>query len=211
MRSRSSPAGRGALLIAIISPALLGSQFRCVAVSGPTVAAARIEHIEPLTPRVGDIVRATGTGDGTPPLEFAWDFGDGTLAPGVQAAHAYIAPGSYRITFTVRDVNGNAARDSAQIDVSPRLPSPIHLMSGAVAGQPVLFAAFPLEPAFPLEEDTSALSFAWSFSDGQSATGLRAIASFPRAGMYLASVTVTNGLGAIAVAQTAFHVADPAH
>jgi hypothetical protein len=205
MRSGSSPSRRGALLIAIISPALLGSEFRCVAVSGPSVAAARIEQIEPLMPRVGDVVLVTGTGSGTPPLEFAWDFGDGTLAPGVQAAHAYIAPGSYRITFTVRDVNGNVARDSAQIDVSPRLPSPIHLVSDAVAGQPVLFAAV------PLAEDAGVLSCAWSFSDGQSAIGLRAVATFPRAGMYLASVTVTNDLGAIVVAQTAFHVADSAH
>ena len=54
-------------------------------------------------PRVGDIVRATGSGNGTPPLQFAWDFGDGTLVAGMQAAHAYVAPGSYRVTFTVRD------------------------------------------------------------------------------------------------------------
>ena len=49
----------GVLLVAIISPALLGTQFRCVAVSGPTVATARIERIEPITPRVGDIVHFT--------------------------------------------------------------------------------------------------------------------------------------------------------
>src|ERR1700754_4608111 len=145
MRSRSSWSRRGVLLITIISPALLGSQFRCVVSSGPTVATARIEHIEPTMPRVGDIVHATGNGNGTPPLQFAWDFGDGTVAPGMQAAHAYIAPGSYRISFTVRDVNGNAARDSTQIDVSARLPSSILLTSAAVAGQPGLFPALPLE------------------------------------------------------------------
>jgi PKD repeat protein len=208
MRSGSSLSRRGVLLIAIISPALLGSEFKCVAVSNPSVATARIEQIEPIMPRVGDIMRATGSGNGAPPLQFAWDFGDGALAGGMQAAHAYVAPGSYRVTLTVRDATGNTASDSSQVAVSARVSSSVLslvLVSNAVAGQPVLFAAL------PLEENASALSYVWTFSDGQSAIGPRAAATFPVAGMYLASVTVTNDFGAIAVAQTAFHVVDAAH
>lgn len=204
MRSRSSLSRRGGLLIAILSPALLGSQFKCAFVSNPTIATARIEQIEPIMPRVGDVVLVTGTGDGTPPLQFAWDFGDGTLAAGVQAAHAYVAPGSYRITFTVRDVNGNAARDEALVDVSSRIPSSILLLSKVVARQPAWFAALPLE-------GTSAPDYVWAFSDGQSATGLRPAVIFPAAGMYAASVTVTNDLGEFAIAQVTFHVAEAAH
>jgi len=56
MRSGSSLSRCGVLLIAIISPALLGTQVRCVAVSNPSEATARIQQIEPLMPRVGDIV-----------------------------------------------------------------------------------------------------------------------------------------------------------
>jgi phage baseplate assembly protein gpV len=209
MRSGSSPSRCGVLLIAIISPALLGSEFKCVAVSNPSGATARIEQIEPLMPRVGDIMRATGSGNGAPPLQFAWDFGDGALASGMQAAHAYMAPGSYRVTLTVRDAAGNTASDSSQVAVSARVPSSVFslvLVSDAVAGQPVLFEAL-----LPLEEHASALSYVWTFSDGQSAIGPRAAATFPVGGMYLASITVTNDLGAIAVAQIAFHVVDAAH
>lgn len=207
MRPRSSPSRRGALLIAIISPALLGSEFKCVAVSNPTVATARIEKIEPIMPRVGEIMRVTGSGNGTPPLQFAWDFGDDTVAAGTQAAHAYVAPGSYRVTFIVHDANGNTNRDSSQVTVSARLSSSVLnpvLVSDAVAGRPVLFAAL------PLEDRADALGYEWTFSGGQSASGPRAVAIFPVAGMYLASVTVTNDLGTLAVADTAFHVADAA-
>ena len=208
MRSGSSLSRRGVLLIAIISPALLGSEFKCVAVSNPSVATARIEQLEPVMPRVGDIMRVTGSGNGAPPLQFAWDFGDGALAGGMQAAHAYMAPGSYRVTLIVRDATGNTATDSSQVAVSARVSSSVLslvLVSDAVAGQPVMFAAL------PLEENASALSYVWTFSDGQSAIGPQAAATFPAAGMYLASVTVTNDLGAIAVAQIAFHVVDAAH
>jgi PKD repeat protein len=123
-------------------------------------------------------------------------------------SHAYMAPGSYRVTLTVRDATGSASSDSSQVDVTARVSSSVLnlvLVSNAVAGQPVLFAAL------PLEENASALSYVWTFSDGQSAIGLRAVATFPVAGMYLISVTVTNDLGAITVAQIAFHVVDAAY
>lgn len=211
MRSGSSLSRRGVLLIAIISPALLGSEFRCVAVSNPSVAtvraAARIDRIEPRMPRVGEIVRVTGSGNGTPPLQFTWDFGDGAQAVGFQAAHAYPAPGSYCVVLTVRDSNGDTASDASQVAVSALLPSSalsLVLVSKAVAGQPVLFEAL------PLDEKAHALSYVWTFSDGQSAIGPWAVATFPVAGMYLASVTATNDLGAIVVAQIAFPVVDAA-
>jgi len=205
MRSGSSLSRRGVLLIAIISPALLGTQVRCVAVSNPTAATARIQQIEPVMPRVGDIVRVTGTGTGTPPLKFAWDFDDGTQAPGTEAAHVYLEPGSYRITLTVRDALGNASIDASQVIVSPRLPSAglsLVVASDAVAGQPVLFAAL------GLEEGASASNYIWTFSGGQSAIGPRATAIFPVPGRYVASVTVTDDFGAITVAQIVFHVGD---
>jgi hypothetical protein len=208
MPARSSLSRRGVLLVAIISPALLGAEFRCVALSSPTVATARIEQIEPITPRVGDIMRVMGSGDGTPPLQFTWDFGDGTVSVGMEAAHAYLAPGSYRITFMVRDANGNTSRDSSQVTVSARISSSVLslvLASDAVAGQPVLFATL------PLDQRAGALSYAWTFSGGQSAIGAWGAAIFPMGGMYFASVTASDDLGAIAVAQTAFHVEDTAH
>jgi PKD repeat protein len=206
MRYTPSLSRRGVLLIAIISPALLGSEFKCVAVSNPSVATARIDQLEPTTPRVGDVMQATGTGNGAPPLQFAWDFGDGgTLAHGSHAAHVYTAPGSYRVTLTVRDAIGNTARDSAQVAVSARISPSVAtlvLVSDTVAGQPVEFVAT------TFDADAGALNYDWTFSDGQSATGSQAAVIFPMAGVYLVSVTVTNDVGAIAVAQMTFEVVD---
>src|SRR6187401_1096236 len=149
MRLRSSLSRRAALLVTIVSPALLGF-VKCVFVSNPTLATARIERIEPFNPVVGDIVRVSGTG--MQPLLFTWDFGDGTVvADGMQAAHTYLRPGSFKVEFTVRDSSGNAARDTKQLVVAPGIPTPkipgmgMVLISKAVAGQPVVFKALPLD------------------------------------------------------------------
>jgi hypothetical protein len=208
MPSRSSLSRLGVLLITIVSPAMLGF-VKCVFVSNPTVATARIERIEPNNPIVGEIVRVSGTGTGTPPLLFTWDFGDGTVvADGMQAAHVYLAPQSYRITFTVRDANDNLARDEAQIAVGPGIPAPkvvtstvgLVLVSKAIAGHPVQFAAMPLEAA------GGGANYLWTFSDGQSAIGSEVAATFPVAGRYFASIARRNDSGEIASAHIAFQV-----
>ena len=197
---------RCVLLIAILSPALMGSQFKCAVVSDPSLATARIDQLEPASPQVGEVVQASGSGGGTPPLQFAWDFGDdGTLAYGAQAAHVYTTPGSFRVTLTVHDARGQIARDSEQMTVSARVPPStptLVMVSDAIAGQPVELLAL----AF--EADASALRYDWTFSDGQSAMGPRTVAIFPIAGVYRASVTVTNDAGEIAVAQIVFEVTD---
>ena len=208
MPSRSSLSRLGVLLITIVSPALLGF-VKCVFVSNPTVATARIERIEPISPLVGEIVRVSGTGTGNMPLLFTWDFGDGTVvAEGMQAAHVYLSPQRFRITFTVRDANGNAARDEAQINVGPGIPAPkvvtstigLVLVSKAVAGQPMQLAAV------PLEQGAGATNYLWTFSDGQSATGQQVSVTFLAAGMYSAAIATTDDRGAIAVANISFHV-----
>jgi hypothetical protein len=206
MRLRSSLSCRAALLITIVSPALLGF-VKCVFVSNPIVATARIERIEPLNPIVGDIVRVTGTGTGMQPLLFTWDFGDGTVvADGMQAVHTYFRPGSFTIAFTVRDSSGNASRDTRQLTVVPGIPTPkvpgmgMVLISRAVAGQPVQFQAL------PLDANAESVSYLWTFSDGQSAMGSQVTATFPVAGMYCASIATTNDRGETAVAQVTFQV-----
>ncbi|HKE94022.1 MAG TPA: PKD domain-containing protein [Povalibacter sp.] len=208
MRSRSSLSFRCALLIVILSPALLGSSFKCVAVSNPSVTTARIGKLDPAMPRVGEIMQVTGSGDCAPPLQFAWDFGDGVSAAGMQAAHTYIAAGNYRVMLTVRDAMGNIASDSSQVTVSPRMSTAAlsaGLMSGAVTGQPVVLVA-----SSP-EENASALTYTWTFSDGQSAVGPQVAAMFPVAGAYVATVTMTTASGGIAIAQVPFQVVDAAH
>jgi len=214
MRSTSSFSRRCALVIVIISPALVGSEWKCVAVSNPTVTAnpsvsavtARIDSLQPQAPRVGDTMHATGSGSGTSPLRFAWDFGDGTVASGMQADHVYVSPGSYSVVLTVRDAASRTASDSAQIIVYARMQSSMismALISNAVAGQPVMFMAT------PHDANAGTLTYLWKFSDGQFAVGPQAVATFPRAGTYLASVSVMNARGVSSSGVMAFDVVDP--
>src|SRR3989442_4390234 len=44
--------------------------------------------------------------DGTGPLTYAWDFGDGQRGTGATPTHAYLTDGTYLVTLTVADSGG---------------------------------------------------------------------------------------------------------
>lgn len=63
---------------------------------------------------------ATATG-GTQPYTYSWDFGDGTTASGVTASHAYVLPGSYKVTLTVTDSNDQSTTSTTTVTVAVTL------------------------------------------------------------------------------------------
>lgn len=46
---------------------------------------------------------------------FAWDFGDGSSATGVQAQHTYANPGEFTVTLTVTDDGGKQATATGKV------------------------------------------------------------------------------------------------
>ena len=107
---------------------------------------------EPLTAAAGDDVTtvigqsvAFNGSASRPPLSistYTWDFGDGTTAIGVAAAHAYGTAGTYTATLTVRD-GTRTATDAAIVTVKPLPPIELALTvsgggSAPLAGATVL-------------------------------------------------------------------------
>jgi PKD repeat protein len=71
------------------------------------------------------LVHFTGSASGgTQPYTYSWDFGDGFTATGVSVSHSYLLPGTYTVTLTVSDANGQTATLSKTITVSVPLVGP---------------------------------------------------------------------------------------
>lgn len=70
------------------------------------------------TPTVGRAVFFTSTiCGGNPPYSLTWGFGDGTTDKGTPIAHVYAAPGTYNVTLTATDANGNRFTSSQTVAV----------------------------------------------------------------------------------------------
>ncbi len=140
-----------------------------------------------------------------------WSFGDGQtsfqtwslggsqpsfFATGEPSAtaHTYAQPGTYTVTLTLVDAQGNLATTShAVVVVAPLtvldkptaafVVSPAH----AAAGSAVLF-----DGAKSTDAGASIVSYSWSFGDGATGSGVTAAHTYAKPGDYPVTLTVTD-------------------
>jgi len=61
---------------------------------------------------VGEVITFTNESTGTPPLSYAWNFGDGTTSTEENPTHAYTAAGAYTVTLTVTSPFGEDTEET---------------------------------------------------------------------------------------------------
>jgi outer membrane protein OmpA-like peptidoglycan-associated protein len=124
--------------------------------------------------------------DASEPLTFMWDFGDGTTAQGLTASHAYLAPGTYTVTFT--------AEGPANTDTETCLVT-------VVAAPPALAACrvspTQVEPGGEVTVNatvtgTEPIDVEVDFGDGTTETALPARHTYEDEGTYTITITASN-------------------
>ncbi len=91
------------------------------------------------------------------PLRFTWDFGDGKMAEGMKAAHAFTTAGVWPVTLTVTDAQGAAATAVVNIaagNQAPQVKFTAPLDGGFVEGKEIAWSVSATDDedgAVPLE------------------------------------------------------------
>ena len=124
---------------------------------------------------------------------FAWNFGDGNTAAGMQAEHTYNAAGEYTVVLTVtggENCETETDTDSVTIFVTepavPTCPSAVVAKFIATPGK----GPAPLTVTFSAEGSSEG-TYAWKFSDGTTAAGKTVTHTYNTVGTYTATLTVT--------------------
>lgn len=127
---------------------------------------------------------------------FRWDFGDGTQADGIRAAHRFTRPGSFRVGLTVTDDSGTScATDTATARITVNTP-PRAVAGGDREGfvggahDGLLF-----DGSASRDADGNPLSFLWDLGDGVVLAGDKVRHGYARAGRYPVRLTVSDGSG----------------
>ena len=137
---------------------------------------------------------------------FEWDLGDGsTTASGMQVDHAFAEAGTYTVTLTAADDDGATVR-ATRVVLAGGTEQP------AVATFTPSSAA--IEVGGTVQFDASAshspagdvVDYAWSFSDGGTASGKIVGHRFESTGTHIVNLTVTDETGASAMATGSVHV-----
>jgi len=139
-------------------------------------------------------------GDGTPPYEFAWDFGDETGARGAAVAHAYGSSGTKTATCTVTDAGGDRATFSVVVEIYsvPTVAASVD-RPNASPGTELTFTA-------TARGGSGTFTFDWALGDESSATGPMVTHAYASPGRYTAIVTVQDAAAGTAPSTIALTV-----
>ena len=159
---------------------------------GPTVPVTQADFSWlPLTPSTGELVTFTGSSNGSEPITYTWDFGDGSNGTGMTAFHSYQESGDYTVVFTATNAYGGASAE--------------HVVTVISVCEPVSGLDFTWLPAEPYNHrlitytatasGTEPISFVWDFDDGSTDTGKVVEHSFVDAGTYTVELSATNACG----------------
>ncbi len=133
---------------------------------------------------------------GTTISSYAWTFGDGGKASGVNATHTYVSTGVFTITLTVKDSAGQQDTASVEVAIPPgpppvtKLPVPV-IRIVSIVNLTVSLSGSGSTPA----PETTITAYAWSFGDGATATGVNVTHTYERNGTYTVTLTVTDSDG----------------
>jgi DNA-binding beta-propeller fold protein YncE len=131
--------------------------------------------------------------NGLPPYAYSWNFGDGAVASGPHASHAYATPGAYAVTAQIQDATGATANFTAAVMVVPRPGVEI-----TVEPINVTDVDFPLALSSSVSGGTGTVAENWSFGDGTEAVGANVTHAWTQPGRFTSTVRCIDVLGVTA-------------
>ncbi|PPB48296.1 PKD domain-containing protein [Arthrobacter pityocampae] len=124
---------------------------------------------------------------------YRWDFGDGTTGAGMTASHQYTAGGTYPVKLTVTDDAGAIHTTSKAVTVEAAAPVNTPPTAAFTQTSSGLTASF--DASTSTDPDGTVASYAWTFGDGTTGTGVKASKTYAAAGSYLVTLKVTDNAG----------------
>ncbi len=165
----------------------------------------------PTSPAVGDWIQFNGAASTDPNgtiASYAWNFGNGATSTGPTAWYRYTTGGIFNVSLTVTDNLGAATTSTQSVRVGAVNQPPVALFTNdPTVGTPGVWMQF--NASASADPDGMIAAYAWSFGDGKTDTGPVAWQRYATAGSYLVTLTVTDNLGATAVATRTVQVGNP--
>src|SRR2546426_5464111 len=189
------------------TPLKTATSQKTVSVTSPPPPISVTFTLNPSSPDAGQSISFTASAfGGAPPYSYSWSFGDGSAGTGLQVTHTYNSDGTYQVTLTVADSQGNAGTG-----VSP-----------VVIGTAPLQDGFTYSPTSPQPSDsinftasarggTPPYSYSWDFGNGASASGVSGTYSYASAGSYVVTLTVIDSANRSNNTSQSLTIYSPAH
>jgi PKD repeat protein len=169
-------------------PCFTGPMFHPFGTEG-VAAVAGFTHDAPKF--VGEPVQFTNTSTGTLPIDYSWDFGDGSrVEDGNDPSHVYVDHGDYVVTLTASNNWGSSTFTDT---VTIYMTATAGTIEASNNGQPVQVGE--VVNFSSTANGTGPLTYAWDFGDGATSSDPSPSHAFTAPGTYTVMLTVTNQFG----------------
>ena len=140
---------------------------------------------------------------GLPPFSYAWDLGNGQVVDNATAGTVFTAAGLYFPSVRVMDANGASAVAHFSVDVI--VPLQLTALASPLNGTAPLTVQF----SSIATGGTAPYSYAWSSGVGSQSALASPTFVYPAAGVFVATLTVTDAVGASQDHSFTLHVVAP--
>lgn len=123
------------------------------------------------------------------PISWQWDFGNGYTSTEQHPGAAYLKPGIYTVSLTVKDTAGHSATVIKTGYITVRSKPKVDFTATNASG------CAPLQPTFTDKSDPvngTLITYTWDYGDGATGTGSSSTHAYQQAGKYPVTLIVTN-------------------
>jgi PKD repeat protein len=135
---------------------------------------------------------------------YAWSFGDATSGSGATTSHTFAAGGSYPVTLTVTDNAAATGQTVGTVTVTAPNAPPVVSFTSACSALTCSFDA-----SGSSDPDGTIASYAWTFGDGTSGSGVTVSHTFAVGGTYTVTLAVTDNGAATGTTSQSVTVVPP--
>ncbi|MBC8278192.1 MAG: PKD domain-containing protein [FCB group bacterium] len=134
------------------------------------------------TPREVMFDASMSSDDDGNPIDFFWDFGDGTTGTGSRVIHRYPSGGSFQAELIVTDASGTVGNSAMKISTVTLNESPVAVAGPDQIGVPGEVLNFDAMQSY--DNDGEITKYVWDFRDGKRSKDAVVSHSFKKAGRY---------------------------
>jgi PKD repeat protein/Zn-dependent protease len=140
-------------------------------------------------------VSIVDTSQGSVPMTYHWEFGDGAISTMQNPTHTYLSNGEYTVSLTVTNQYGSDTKTVADF-IRAGYPPEANFSASPVYGNNPLTVSFT-----DLSKNTPA-EWKWDFDDGATSTAQNPVHTYTQAGIYDVRLKVSNHFGSDALLRT---------